>query len=67
MEAAMDQTIIGSNRKIDPNRRAHLKADLTPDDNDRVEIGPTAMAFAEWQSAGITPPDIPALRAYRLS
>ena len=23
--------------------------------------------FAEWQSAGITPPDIPALRAYRLS
>ena len=63
----MDQTIIGSNRKIDPNRRAHLKADLTPDDNDRVEIGPTVLAFAEWQSAGITPPDIPALRAYRLS
>ena len=49
----MDQTIIGSNRKIDPNRRAHLKADLTPDDNDRVEIGPTALAFAEWQLAGI--------------
>jgi hypothetical protein len=67
MEAAMDQSIIGSNRKIDPNRRAHLKADLTPDDNDRVEIGPTAMAFAEWQSAGITPPNIPALHAYRLS
>jgi Xaa-Pro aminopeptidase len=67
MEAAMDQTIIGSNRKIDPNRRAHLKADLTPNDNDRVEIGPTALAFAEWQLAGITPPDIPALRAYRLS
>ena len=40
---------------------------MTPDDNDRVEIGPTALAFAEWQSAGITPPDIPALRAYRLS
>ena len=32
----MDQTIIGSNRKIDPNRRAHLKADLTPDDTDLV-------------------------------
>ena len=63
----MDQTIIGSNRKIDPNRRRHLKADLTPDDNDRVEIGPTALAFAEWQSAGIIPPDVPALRAYRLS
>ncbi len=62
----MDQTMIGSNRKIDPNRRAHLKADLTPNDNDRVEIGPTALAFDEWQSAGITPPDIPALRVYRL-
>ena len=62
----MDQAIIGSNRKIDPNRRAHLKADLTPEDNDRVEIGPTALAFDEWQSAGITPPDIPALRVYRL-
>ena len=63
----MDQTIIGSNQKSDPNWRAHLKADLTPDDNDRVEIGLTALTFAEWQSAGITPPDIPALRNYRLS
>ena len=40
---------------------------MTPDDNDRVEIDQTALAFAEWQLAGITPPDIPALRAYRLS
>ncbi len=63
----MDQTIIGSNRKIDPTRRAHLKRDNTPDDNDRVEIGPTALAFAEWEQAGITPPDMPALREYRLS
>ena len=45
----MDQTIIGSNRKIDPTRRAHLKPDRTPDDNDRVEIGPTDIAFAESQ------------------
>ena len=33
----MDQTIIGSNRKIDPSRRAHLKPDMTPDHNDRVD------------------------------
>ena len=46
----MDQTIIGSNRRIDPTRRAHLKPDLTPDDNDRVEIGPTDLAFAEWKA-----------------
>ena len=29
--------VVGSNRKIDPSRRAHLKADMTPDDNDRVD------------------------------
>ena len=63
----MDQTIIGSNRRIDPTRRAHLKPDLTPDDNDRVEIGPTDIAFAEWKAAGIEAPDMPALREYRLS
>ncbi|XDZ68898.1 M24 family metallopeptidase [Alphaproteobacteria bacterium LSUCC0226] len=63
----MDKTIIGSNRKIDPSRRVHLKADLTPDDNDRVEIGPTALAFDEWHAAGISPPDLLALRSYRLS
>ena len=62
-----DQTIIGSNRRIDPTRRAHLKPDLTPDDNDRVEIGPTALAFAEWQAAGLPAPDMPALREYRLA
>ncbi|MDA0358291.1 MAG: Xaa-Pro peptidase family protein [Proteobacteria bacterium] len=63
----MDKTIIGSNRKIDPSRRVHLKADLTPDDNNRVEIGPTALAFDEWHAAGISPPDLHALRSYRLS
>jgi len=63
----MDQTIIGSNRRIDPTRRAHLKPDLTPDDNDRVEIGPTALAFSEWAAAGLEAPDMPALREYRLA
>ena len=62
----MDQTIVGSNRKIDPTRRAHLKPDNTPDDNDRVEIGPTALAFSEWAALGLTAPDMPALREYRL-
>ena len=63
----MDQTIIGSNRKIDPTRRAHLKPDRTPDDNDRVEIGPADIAFAEWAAAGLQAPDMPALREYRLA
>ena len=59
--------VVGSNRKIDPSRRAHLKADMTPDDNDRVEIGPTDLAFREWEAAGLTAPNMPELREYRLS
>lgn len=60
-----------SNRKIDPSRRRITHSDTLPDGtpnvNDRVEIGPTDLAFAEWQAQGLTPPDIPALREYRLS
>ena len=63
----MDDLIVGSNRKIDPSRRAHLKPDNTPNDNDRVEIGPTALAFTEWENLGLSAPDMPALREYRLS
>ena len=63
----MDDYIVGSNRKIDPSRKAHLKLDNTPLDNDRVEIGPTDLAFAEWEKLGLTPPDMPALREYRLA
>lgn len=51
-------------RKIDPTRGATL-ADGTPNDNDRVEIGPTQLAFAEWQAAGLTPPNLEKMREYR--
>ena len=63
----MNSFVVGSNRKIDPSRRAHLRRDGTPADNDRVEIGPTGLAFSEWQEAGLTPPDLPSLREYRLA
>ena len=60
-----------TNRKIDPTRRRVTKADLlpdgTPNDNDRTEIGPTDLAFEEWAALGLTIPDIPKLREYRLS
>ena len=49
-------------RKIDP---ARLRPDGTPDDNDRIEIGPTALAFAEWEAGGIEVPHLPTMRAYR--
>lgn len=60
-----------SNRKIDPTRRpasrGALLPDGTPNDNDRVEIGPTDLAFREWAARGLTAPDMPRLRQYRLN
>ncbi len=51
-------------RKIDPTRGATL-GDGTPNDNDRVEIGPTRLAFREWGAAGLELPDLAAMRDYR--
>jgi Xaa-Pro dipeptidase len=51
-------------RKIDPTRGATL-GDGSPNDNDRVEIGPTQRAFGEWQAAGLTLPSLARMRAYR--
>lgn len=55
-------------RRIDPSRQraAALKADGSVDDNDRTDIGPTPLAFAEWASLGLQAPHLPSLRAYRL-
>ena len=63
--------------KIHPARRAagndaaarsgaRCRPDGTPDDDDRVEIGPTPLAYREWEEAGLRVPDLAALRAYRL-
>ena len=51
-------------RKIDPTRGATL-GDGTPNDLDRVEIGPTQLAFGEWAAAGLTLPDLGRMREYR--
>ena len=51
-------------RKIDPTRADRL-GDGTPNDNDRVEIGPTQLAFREWQAAGLTLPNLDRMRDYR--
>ncbi|MDJ0827680.1 MAG: aminopeptidase P family N-terminal domain-containing protein, partial [Rhodobacter sp.] len=51
-------------RKIDPSRGAML-GDGTPNHADRVEIGPTELAFREWEAAGLALPNLPAMRAYR--
>lgn len=51
-------------RKIDPNRADRL-GDGSPNDNDRVEIGPTQLAFREWEAAGLTLPNLDRMRDYR--
>ena len=49
-------------RKIDPTR---TRPDGTPDVNDRVEIGPTPLAFAEWAGLELEIPQLDRMRAYR--
>ena len=51
-------------RKIDPTRGATL-GDGSPNDADRVEIGPTQLAFGEWEAAGLDLPDLAEMRRYR--
>ncbi|MGV6847617.1 MAG: dimethylsulfonioproprionate lyase DddP [Marinibacterium sp.] len=51
-------------RKIDPARGQTL-GDGTPNDTDRIEIGPTRLAFSEWAAAGLDLPDLAAMRRYR--
>jgi Xaa-Pro aminopeptidase len=58
-----------SNRKIDPSRRRAtqlFRPDGSPFDPDRVEIGPTDAAFAEWKALGIPLPNLERMRKTRL-
>ena len=52
-------------RKIDPTKGSIL-GDSTPNDMNRVEIGPTQLAFREWENAGLTLPNLHKMRQYRL-
>lgn len=51
-------------RKIDPTQGDTL-SDGTPNNQDRIEIGPTRLALSEWHTAGLTLPNLPAMRDYR--
>ncbi len=52
--------------KVNPAKKPGMRPDNTPDDNNRIEIGPTPLAYAEWEAAGLQCPDLPAMRRYRL-
>ncbi|EPX79142.1 dimethylsulfonioproprionate lyase DddP [Litoreibacter arenae] len=51
-------------RKIDPTKGTHL-GDGSPNDNDRVEIGPTVLSYEEWENAGLSLPNLERMREYR--
>ncbi len=51
-------------RKIDPTKGATL-GDGTPNDLNRVEIGPTQLAFGEWEAAGLSLPNLQRMREFR--
>ena len=53
-------------RKIDPFKKQRFKTDGTILDNDRVEIGPTDLAFKEWKEAGLEIPNLPKMRFDRV-
>ena len=52
-------------RKIDPSKGRSLP-DGSANDGDRVEIGPTRLAYEEWEAAGLALPDLDAMRRTRL-
>ena len=52
-------------RKIDPSK-GQVLADGLANDNDRMEIGPTLLAYGEWEKAGLSLPNLERMRAYRL-
>jgi len=51
-------------RKIDPSQGETL-ADGTPNDDNRIEIGPSQLALREWAAAGLKLPNLPRMREYR--
>ena len=61
------------NRKIGPlsgvNKfdlsRGDTLDDGSANDNDRIDIGPTRLAFDEWAAAGLTLPNLAGMREYR--
>ena len=51
-------------RKIDPAKGEKL-GDNTPNEKNRIEIGPTQLAFEEWEKEALNLPDIQKMRAFR--
>lgn len=53
-----------NHRKIDPSM-GDVLGDGSPNNDDRIEIGPTRLAFGEWAAAGLVLPNLANMREYR--
>ena len=53
-----------TDRKIDPTQGEYLR-DESPNNCNRVEIGPTLLAINEWKNAGLVQPNLTNMREYR--
>ena len=51
-------------RKINPAEGEYL-GDNTPNDKNRIEIGPTQLAYKEWREENLRLPDLQKMRRYR--
>lgn len=60
----MNEHYASLRRKIDPTQGDRLD-DGSRNNNDRVQFGPTQLAFREWAAAGLILPNLDAMRAWR--
>ena len=51
---------------IDPSRPIEALDDGSPNNGNRIEIGPTLLAWEEYHAAGLVAPNLEAMREYRL-
>ncbi len=63
----MKHDIFSADKPADSGAIPTLKPDGTPNDNNRVEIGPTQLAFEEWAAAGLDVPNLKIMRTQRLN
>lgn len=62
-QSALNQSALNQSTLNQPVKK---KPDGSELNNDRVEIGPTDLAFSEWDALGLSIPNLEAMRDYRL-
>ena len=64
MSSNLSAEYYSAQRKIDPSCGEFLH-DGSPNNDNRIEIGPSRLAYDEWLDAGLVLPNLPSMREYR--